>query len=294
MTVRVRLFGLTIESELPLPGLLPTPECGPPDVNIRRGILEGGDANLVIAEAGSFAVRGGREIIVDAAPHIPERSIRLFLLGSAMGLLLHQRGLFPLHANAFALNGRAVAIAGAPGAGKSTLAAWLLRDGLDLLGDDVLALEVEPDRVLALPGPPRVRLWREALDWFGVDSGVLESSYASADYDKWDLPVAASSLAPEALPLAAVYVLEDGPELNFARPNGGPAAQSLFEHTYRGEYVERIGAAAAHWKAVVTLAATVPVFRLQRPRDLSRLEELGRAVLTHAHDQVARTSGGGQ
>jgi hypothetical protein len=90
---RVRLFGLTIASELPLPGLVPAPENASVDVTIcRRGAWY---------ESGS---RHQRRWIVRsrwrARDHrrrlagVPERNIRLFLLGSVMGLLLHQRGLF--------------------------------------------------------------------------------------------------------------------------------------------------------------------------------------------------------
>ena len=83
---------------------------------------DAGDADLVIPEAGSFAVRGGREIIVDALPEVPDRNLRLFLLGSAMGLLLHQRGLLPLHANAVSLGGRTIAVAGSKRCTSSSVA----------------------------------------------------------------------------------------------------------------------------------------------------------------------------
>lgn len=289
----VRLFGLTIDSELPLPGLTPAPKGAGVDVLIRRGTL-GPEADLVIPEAGSFAVRYGREIIVDAQTGVPERNVRLFLLGSAMGLLLHQRGMFPLHANGVAVNGRAIAVAGATGAGKSTLAAWFLRQGIDLVGDDVVALKPQAGGMLALPGPPRVRLWREALDAFGIDSKGLEPSYIEPDHDKWDLPVETSSLVSEELPLAAVYVLEDGPTIAIHQLGGAAAAEALFNHTYRGAYVERVDGAARHWRTVAMLAGSVPVFSLVRPRDLTQLDALGHAVLAHARLEVARTNGGDQ
>jgi hypothetical protein len=286
----VRLFALTIASELPLPGLVQAPAGAPVDVIIFRGKL-GSEADLIIPEAGSFAVRDGREIIVDALPGVPDRNVRLFLLGSAMGLLLHQRGLFPLHANAVSLDGRAIAVAGASGAGKSTLAAWFSRSGLEIIGDDVIALKPTPNGMVALPGPPRVRLWREALNSFGLGSKGLEPSYVDGDCDKWDLPVALNSIASEEQPLGAIYVLVDGPEIAISKLGGAAAAEALFDHTYRGAYVERVGGAAGHWRTVAALAGSVPVFSLERPRDLSRLEALGRSVLDHARAQVARTTG---
>lgn len=289
----VRLFGLTIDSDFPLPGLCPAPGGTAVDVTIRCGPV-GEAADLTIDDVGAFAVRGGREIIVEALPGVPERNVRLFLLGSAMGLLLHQRGLFPLHANAIALDGHAFAVAGASGAGKSTLAAWFSRQGFDLLGDDVLALRQIGGRFAALPGPPRVRLWRQSLDKFGLGSEGLEQSYTDPEFDKWDLPVATGDMAEEELPLAAIYVLEDGPDIALAPLGGAAAAKALFDHTYRGSYVDRIGGAAQHWRTVTMLATSIPVIRLERPRDLGRLDALGHAVLAHARAEVARTAGEGR
>ena len=289
---RVRLFGLTIDSELPLPGLAAAPHGAPVDVTIRLGKVAD-DGNLIIPEAGSFAVRGGCEVIIDALPGVPERNLRLFLLGSAMGLLLHQRGLLPLHANGVSLDGRAIAVAGSTGMGKSTLAAWFTRQGIEFVGDDVIALKQTASGFVALLGPPRVRLWREALDKFRLGSEGLEQSYADLDFDKWDLPVALSEVASEELPLGGIYVLGDGPDIAIRRLGGAAAAAALFDHTYRGGYVELVGGVARHWQAIATLAASIPVFSLERPRDLSQLEALGRAVLEHAQAEAARTAAGG-
>ncbi|WP_300974432.1 hypothetical protein [Sphingomonas sp. LHG3406-1] len=287
---RVRLFGLTIDSEIPLPGLVPAPEGAPVDVTIRRAHLAG-EADLVVEEAGAFAVRGGCEILVDAAEEMPERNVRLYLLGSAMGMLLHQRGLLPLHANAVALDGASIAVAGPSGAGKSTLAAWLTAHGQKLVGDDVVVVRHGMDGPIVHPGVPRLRLWGEALDHMGFERGGFERSYVDEGFDKWDVPVAGEALAAEGLPLAAIYVLEDGPEIAINRLSGAAAVAALFDHTYRGQYVARTGGQALHFRSATALALAVPVFRLRRPRDLSRLDLLGQSLLGHARAQVARTGG---
>ena len=75
--------------------------------------------------AATFLIRGGREIVIDAAPGVEQRLIRLFLLGPALALLLHQRRFLVLHASAVMIDGAAVAFVAEKGMGKSTLAAAL-------------------------------------------------------------------------------------------------------------------------------------------------------------------------
>jgi len=289
----VRLFGLTLESDLALPELVEAAAGTRTDVTIERGRGDG-TPDLIVPQVGSFWVREGRAITVEPLDGVPERNVRLFLLGSAMGLLLHQRGLFPLHANACVVDGRAMAVAGPSGAGKSTLAAWLSRQGLTLVGDDVIALRADEGGVAALPGPPRVRLWRESLNCFGLNSAGLEPSYVDGEVDKWDVPVPSDGLVSEELPLGAIYVLEDAPALSINRLSGAAAAKALFDHTYRGAYLTQTGGASGHLRTVAQIVATTPVFLLERPRVLSQLEALGHALLTHARAEAARTDGAGR
>ncbi|GLR47038.1 hypothetical protein [Sphingomonas astaxanthinifaciens] len=285
----VRLFGLTIASEIALPGLLPADPAAPVDVTVRRADLAG-TADLVVEEAGSFAVRGGREILVDAPADMPARNVRLYLLGSAMGMLLHQRGLMPLHANAVVVDGKAVAVAGTSGAGKSTLAGWFHRQGYKLIGDDVIVIRPDEDAAIAFPGVPRLRLWGEALEGLGFARDGLDRSYIEEDFDKWDVPVAAAALASEGQALGAIYILADGPEIAIRPLSGAAAVSALFDQTYRGGYVAQTGTATDHWRAVTAIARIVPVFTLERPRDLTRLAVLGETVLAHARGLAARTS----
>jgi len=63
----------------------------------------------------------------------------------------------PVHAAAVALNGSAVLLAAPSGTGKSTLAYHCHLDGLDLLGDDHVRVQLEP-RMRVWGWPARVRL----------------------------------------------------------------------------------------------------------------------------------------
>src|SRR5689334_10832799 len=102
------VFGLQVRSEIPLPGLLPGASGEPGDVTVRVGRISedqrrpglyrtGGALLLVVPDVARFLIAEGREITVEPAADAPESNVRLYLMGSAFGALIHQRGLLPLH-----------------------------------------------------------------------------------------------------------------------------------------------------------------------------------------------------
>ena len=101
-----------------------------------------------IDQVARYLVSGGCEITVEPHPAADAKDVRLFLLGSAMGALLHQRGVWPLHGSAVAIQHGAVLFVGAKGSGKSTLAGAFHQRGFQVLSDDVCAVTVGDDGML--------------------------------------------------------------------------------------------------------------------------------------------------
>lgn len=264
------LFGLAVHSELPLPDL-PFADSDAPRAVVRYGPVppqdnylragEAGALSLQIPNVGRFLVCGGDSIVIDPAPGAGERELRVYLLGSAFGALLHQRGLLPLHANCIEIGGRAVAFLGRSGAGKSTLAHWFQRSGHAVLADDVSAID-PADPPIALPGVPRLRLWQDALEAAGIEAGAFPRSFEGQD--KFDVP---ASNAHHALPLGACYLLAeagDGEPHGITRLTGLDASEALIANTYRGGFVPLLGRSEDHLRSCVALASQVPVFRAAR------------------------------
>lgn len=287
------VFGLRVASELPLPDLALAGSEGAPDVAIRVGTVAGpakdgvlpvpDGAVLTVPGVAQFAVTLGREITIDPDPAAQPADIRLYLLGSAMGLLLYQRGLMPLHANAVVVDGQAVAFAGPSGAGKSTLAAWLVARGMPLLTDDVCVIDRQSDASpMVLPGPRRVRLWRDAIEARGGNTERHPPSFPSdPSYDKYDVALGETEMAGRAVALAAIYVLEDGASLSIEPLTGLAAAEALFDHSYRGHFAQVAGMAPDHFRHCVALVRDTPIYRLIRPRGHELMDAQGEAVLNH-------------
>ncbi|HEX8191836.1 MAG TPA: hypothetical protein VF552_02965 [Allosphingosinicella sp.] len=287
---RYALYGFTLESELSLPAApasaAPEGEGGavqvrfasiPPREGERLWTEEeggggtGGALVFDVAEVGRYRIAGGREILIDPAGGASERNLRVYLLGSAMGALLHQRGLLPLHANAVEINGQAVAFSGKSGAGKSTLAAWFADRGHRILCDDVCAIApgTGGGPPLVLPGVPRLRLWEDAVAASGRSAGDYERSFDGQD--KYDVP-AGNAAAARPLPLAACYMIERpeaGSEAESRTPGiarllGVEAVDALVANTYRGRFATVLGLTRPHLGLCLGIAARTPVHAAAR------------------------------
>ena len=277
------LFGLHIRSDLRLPELRSARLGTKPQVRVQLGRvaavardglvpIENG-AQLTIDAIARYAIEDGSTITIDREADVPDANVRLYLLGSAMGILLHQRGLLPLHANAVEIDGQAYAFTGASGAGKSTLAAWFHDHGYPIIADDICAISFdEQQSPLVMPGLPRLRLWREALERSGRDAAGFERSYAGDDsWDKFDVPLPHGPAVPAPVPLGGIYVLGKGDMLAISRLQGIEATDAMFANTYRGAHVSAVGDVEQHWQSCIRLALHTPIFQLVRAWGLDRL-----------------------
>lgn len=275
-------FDFRLRSEIRLGELTPVGEADTrPQVDIRLGrvpeVLAGSapaqlgiqaaddTVLLTVPEVARYLVRGGREIVVDPAPGGSERNVRLFLLGSALGILSHRRGLLPLHANAVIASGGAYAFGGHSGAGKSTLAAHFAREGYEVLCDDVCAISFAEDGTpLAWPGLPRLKLWGDAAKAFGHDSASLDR--AIEGFDKYHVPLAEAG-AVRAVPFRRLYLLartEEGEAPAISRLHGQRAMAVVMEHTYRNGYLAPMGLAAQHFRLCAELMRRAEVYEARR------------------------------
>lgn len=293
------LFGLRIRSEISLPDLLPVTEPRHADVCIALGpvatiaadapsvwglAMRDEEAVLTVEGVGRFSIRDGSSIVVEPEPETSERNLRLYLLGSAFGALLHQRGLLPLHANAVRIGDGAAAFMGRSGAGKSTLAGAFMDRGFTLLADDVCVVTTnDAGGPMAQPGLPRLRLWRDAVEASGRDASALELAFEG--HEKFVVPTHAGQSAT-AVPLTRLYLLDELPEGQtgqaIRRLNGVEALDTIVANIYRGQYLPMLGGTARNLRACLALVAAVPVFAVQRQWGYDVMDDQIRRLVSHA------------
>jgi len=288
--------GLRVRSEIVLPELIPDqPAGGKPDVEIRvapvpqslpqatqstfEAEIAGSDVLIKIPKVARYQVKGGREILIEAAPGVEARDLRLFLLGSALGAIYFQRGYFPLHASVMVMNGNAVAFTGDSGAGKSTIAAWMNTQGYPLLCDDVCVIRFDDDHApLVYPGFPRLKLWSDALSTFDIDPDKLQRDYFRAD--KYHLSVP-DRFWIDPVPLRHINILQFSDEVPAPCIEDIQPAQAvhlLRNNTYRYQYISGLGLTRSHFHDCVRLARSTAIHYLTRPRQHSNLAECQRLV----------------
>ena len=105
-----------------------------------------------------------RRMTVHLVPGADPRMAALLVGGNAMAFLLTLAGECVLHASAVSLGGGALAFVGAPGMGKSTLAALCCAEGARLVTDDVLRLAQDGIAFRCFPGSTHLRLRTGAAD----------------------------------------------------------------------------------------------------------------------------------
>jgi hypothetical protein len=139
-------------------------------------------------------------------PDLANENWATIISAQALPLAATIRGFEVLHASGVVMGGRAVLLTGPTGAGKSSLAAGLVRDGGQLLSDDAVALQLHDDGalvahagslVLQLRGAEDERLSENDRADLGRPAGSVEGKQRYL-----------SAAMPEAAPLGCVFLLE--------------------------------------------------------------------------------------
>jgi hypothetical protein len=296
-----RICGLNVASEFDLSVTAPGEESvadGPAaDVVMRRGPVsrqledakhkgptwQATDRQVLLVLPGvvRFLMTEGCEIVVEPEGNAAEDDFRIFLLSSAMGTLLHQRGALVLHAAAVAVNGEAVLFCGSSGAGKSSLVAALCASGYPLIADDVCLLHKGASaRAMVSPDGCKLKLWADALENLPL-SASRDGAVRPGIRKYWvDPPTPALQ---SAVPVRAVYFLrvEAAPfRAGIESLSALDAAVLLRENAYRPRLVRVLGQ-EAQWLDHGLSLSSAGVFRLTHRMTFDALPECVKSLEQH-------------
>jgi hypothetical protein len=271
-------YGLRIDAEIVCPELPlhPQPD-GDPDVTIRllspvpsvsESLEEGyyevrpGAFRMAVAGVAQYLLEEGNRITIEPAAGGSPEEVRLFLLGSVMGALLYQRGLFPLHGSAVETPWGAMIFVGAQGAGKSTLASQFHQRGYRLLSDDVCAVATSPEGLQVLPALAKFRLCPDAFERLGAPKD------ARFNVDKFVVSMG-EGYCPYPVQLTAVHILadhdSDAPSFELIR--GFERVHLLLENLYRPQFLKGQGTQSDLMRMAGLIAQKATMAIVARRRD---------------------------
>jgi len=282
-----KAFGFVIESDIQCPELIPGE--GPPDIYFRYdnipdelknpsdGLWYANDGDRLVLNVkgiGSYLVSGGNEVIIDPEANARDEDLRLFVLGSAMGGILYQRGILPLHGSAIETKSGCVLFVGESGIGKSTLAAGFAQRGYRVITDDVCAVSISDWGVPRVtPAYPQIKLCEDSLGWIGQCSEGLR--LIKSERMKRALPLA-DSFYEKPLKLYRTYALTSShvSEISLKPQKGVEKVQVLVENTYRLFFLQTAKQKAAHFEKCTEMAKETDFVSVVRPKSFICLEEM--------------------
>jgi hypothetical protein len=305
------VFGLRLLCNLQIPGFVPLPIEPPYDVIVSLGNLpeelnrsvpsdsealyisgqlgENGQPSSRVWNAGGgeyfrIVYDDGTDCVVDrcgtriwmwwpepftVADMVP------YLQGQLLGLVQRLRGVTCLHASAILINGQAIAVAGFPGAGKSSTAAAFLQMGFPVLADDVVPVFDDAGKFMVQPAHPRLWLRPDMVKTLFGSTDALPLLAPSWEKRYLDLNVEGPGMPLDPKPLAAIYILS-GRANEPERPvvtEGAPLDMllELLCNTYMNHLLD-------------------PRMRALEFATLSRLQRNVPVLLVHPHEDVSKIS----
>lgn len=297
-------YGIKIESVIRLSDLV-TAESSIADVRIRYGkivdsLLEIPFENAQLFErpgcrvqttaktmlvewerVGKVLIHGGNEVIVEPESNVLEEDLQPFLTGPVLSVLLHQLNFFVLHASAVIINDSAIVFLGAKGYGKSTLAAHLQVRGHQLISDDIIPVKFENDRVLTVPGYPRIKLFEDSITAVGENPANLPLIHRFVEKRSFQC---AKNFSTKPIFLQGVYVLAENEEIFLEKLNPTDAFIEVTKHTYLNRFLEALNYQSEHFRQCQKLVQTIPVLKLNRPHNFVVMNEVCTLLENHVQE----------
>ena len=226
---RYQAYGLCLEANRPLGGLLPANTRAPVDLQLRLPSTPEFDSPPITSQmlhmgperdpdgeplsalwqlktagpASYYQLRFGKRgesvvFTLDAAGRrlwatwnetVDFDDLTAVLLRPGLAAVLWLRGITCLHASVVAIDGRAMALVGDATLGKSTTAAAFAARGYAVLADDVAALDDQGTRFLVQPAFPALAIWPNSAA--AVEAGELPRVWTTVEKRALNLGAAA-------------------------------------------------------------------------------------------------------
>jgi len=299
---KYKAFGLVIDSPMHLPEAAEADKDATPDVVVTMGVVGEGlpkdnrfdesrekklwwqampneSSTLFNCSEGLFAIKDGREIVIQLYPEADPEKVKIYLLGSAMGAIQTQRGRIPLHGGGVVTDRGAMVVTGGQGAGKSTMTSAFVHQGYRYLTDDVSSVGIEDGQAMVFPAYPQRKLVRDALAPLGYDLEsvrIVDSDrdkFAVRDQDNWQRTPVRLAHIIELIPA------EFGETVSVAPVTGKDKLGAVLKNLYRfWMHTPTGGIEPFTFKKIVTIAAQAEIYQVRVPRDIENIAGIAQDI----------------
>ena len=275
-----KVYGLTICSELELPELTPVQNIEE-DVTIGFGKvpehLPQVRGSGVLFEAalndflfkfegiGRYRIQYGRRIIIQPEREALPAEIRLVLLGSSIGALLHQRGMLAIHGSAITDGKQTAILSGQSGVGKSTLAAGLLELGYSVIADDISVIGLNgKQHFIVENGIPHLKLWKDVLVLLNQADDLAK---VRPQLEKYRKPIPVLKEETPGLSKMVILSVSNSTDFSHAEILGRDKFHLLRNNTYRLQFIDKMNQTEAHFRNLSLLVNSIQMIHASRSHD---------------------------
>lgn len=298
-----KAFGMTIISEIKISELMIGE--GKPDVKILLGPvsvmedkssfgysnyyrLSKSEFTFDIKNVAKFCVKNGDCITVEIYKNADIETVKAYLMGTGMGVLLIQREITAIHGSSIDIDGYTVIFTGECGAGKSTLSSALRKKGYGILADDISVVTFRDEYIPEVqPAFAQQRLCRDTAEILGYDLSAL--SLASVGEDKFVVDTS-DSFRTNAIPLKAIIEIraEKTESVKLIKITGIDRIRYITRNIYCILLYNQLGLSSSYIQKYIDIAKNINTYSLIRPEGQFTIDEQVQLVVNAVSDQNKR------
>lgn len=235
---------------------------------------------------GIFAVYKQGKIYVENISNSDSLFLLQFVLGYGMSMYAYLQNQIAIHCGCVSIEGKGVIVAGASGAGKSTITMELLECGADMISDDMVIAGKSRKEIYLYPAFPQQKLCRDTAQRWGYD--LKDLVYIDPDKDKFAL-LRKDKFVIEPQRLHTIFVLEwydstieewkeyDNKVIT-EEIQGIDKIRVLVANLFIQNMFPYIGMSAEIFQLCTDIAKNVPIIRIRRPCHKESAEEVRKII----------------
>ncbi len=290
------IYGITVASEIEMFELLPGERMGKTrkdaDVYVHYcpvGMLDNPQLQMIKPDriwfqgnGNSYLVQNGNEIVVDKRIESKtDKEVKAYVISHGLSFVLHMKNKMALHGATIGKNDKALTIIGSSGSGKSTISTSLMKQGYQLIADDISVMKIEEDDVQVEIAVPQQKYCKDTALKEGYKLEDLEC--ISEVRDKYRVLLKEEELYQGKSSLAGIFeiFLDKNATKVFVEQPQGLDLLKLLSYNMFSQYLfsNTNGMSPEVFQTALQIAQKVPVYVIHRPEGIDTVEEITDTIL---------------